>query len=135
MVKLDSKSTTDPHTAISSLQSTHGITHLDVVIANAGIITDYSPVATVPLDAVTEHMTVNGFGPLLLFQAALPLLQKSTRPGKFVGVGSPAGSIAGMEMRPFPMAAYGPSKAVLHWFVRKIHLEHEGLISFVVDPG
>ena len=136
VIQIDSKSTTDPTTAMATLRSTHAITHLDTVIANAGIAADYSPVATVSLAAVSEHMTVNGIGPLLLFQAVLPLLQKAKNgPGKFVGVGSATGSIGGMERVPVPVAAYGPSKAVLHWLVRKIHLEHEALVSFVMNPG
>jgi norsolorinic acid ketoreductase len=77
---------------------------------------------------------VNFYGPLHLFQAAYPLLKKSSKP-IFVDVGSAMGTIGGMEQRPFPNAAYGPSKAMLHWMVRKIHFENEGFISFISDPG
>ena len=132
-VKIDSRSEPDAAAAIQEIQS-HGIDHLDIVIANAGIDTDYSPVANVPIAAIREHIEVNGYGPLYLFQAALPLLNKSAKP-KFIGVGSPLGSIGGMEQRPFPGAAYGPSKAVLHWLVRKVHFEHENFVSFIADPG
>ncbi|KAL2864117.1 SDR family oxidoreductase [Aspergillus lucknowensis] len=134
LVKVDSKSPTNPATAIRTLQDDHGIDHLDVVIANAGISEDLSTVHTVPLDVLKEHVEVNAYGPLLLYQAAHPLLKRSTKP-IFVGVGSALGTIGGMEQRPFPIAAYGPSKAMLHWFVRKIHLENEDFISFVSDPG
>ncbi|KAJ6164161.1 hypothetical protein N7470_002833 [Penicillium chermesinum] len=112
VVKIDSKSSTDPAAAVETLQREHGIDHLDVVIANAGISQDFSP--------------VHG--------AIYPLLKKSKHP-TFVGVGSPLGSIGGMEQRPYPCAAYGPSKAILHWIVRKIHLENEDFVSFVADPG
>ena len=93
--------------------------------------------ATVPLEAYKQHIAVNATGPLLLFQACLPLLQRSKQQqgGKFVTVGSPLGSLNGMEQRPYPSAAYGPSKAVLHWLTRKIHFENGGLVAFVVDPG
>jgi norsolorinic acid ketoreductase len=40
-----------------------------------------------------------------------------------------------MESRPYPTAAYGMSKVMLHWMVRKIHQENENLVAFVVDPG
>lgn len=132
-VKLDSASPTDPQTAVTHLQD-QGITHLDVVIANAGISKDFSRVHEVPIHSLKEHIDVNALGPVYLFQAVYPLLQKSNRP-IFVGVGSPLGSIGGMEMRPYPSAAYGPSKAMLHWIVRKIHFENEGFVSFVLDPG
>lgn len=52
-----------------------------------------------------------------------------------MALGSPIGSIGGMESRPFPLAAYGLSKAMIHWTTRKIHEEHPGIVAFVVDPG
>ncbi|KAI4143319.1 MAG: hypothetical protein L6R39_004613, partial [Caloplaca ligustica] len=133
LVKIDSKSETDPAQAIASIQS-QGITKLDLVIANAGICNDFEPLATVEPAVFKEHVTVNGFGPLFLFQACLPLLQKSEG-AKFVGIGSPIGSIGGMDQSPYPMSAYGASKAVAHWVVRKVHFEHPKIVSLVVDPG
>ncbi|KAB8067631.1 hypothetical protein BDV29DRAFT_163165 [Aspergillus leporis] len=91
-------------------------------------------VHSVSPDVVREHVDVNFYGPLHLFQAAYPSLKKSSKP-IFVDVGSAMGTIGGMEQRPFPKAAYGPSKAMLHWMVRKIHFENEGFISFISDPG
>ncbi|KAL8857406.1 MAG: hypothetical protein Q9178_006033 [Gyalolechia marmorata] len=133
IIKIDNKSETDAASAISNIQS-QGVDNLDIVIANAGICDDFKPLATVDPAVLKEHVAVNGFGPLYLFQATLPLLQK--REGaKFVGIGSPVGSIGGMEMRPYPMAAYGTSKAVCHWIVRKAHFEHAELVSLIVDPG
>ena len=90
--------------------------------------------ATVNLDDLQEHIQVNVYGPLTLFQATLPLLERSANP-KFAAVGSPLGSIGGMESRPFPSASYGISKAALHWIVRKIHQEHSNITAFVLDPG
>ena len=133
VVKIDSKSATDPADAVSHIKS-QGINALSLVIANAGICNDLAPVATADPAAVKEHVEVNGFGPLYLFQATLPLLQKSEG-AKFVGIGSPLGSIGGMDQRPYPATAYGSSKAVQHWIVRKIHFEHPELVALVVDPG
>ncbi|KAJ5487065.1 hypothetical protein N7530_001365 [Penicillium desertorum] len=134
VVKVDSKSPTDPTAAIETLQREHGIDHIDVVIANAGISEDFSAVHEVSIPVLQEHVEVNGYGPIYLYQAVYPLLKKSKKP-TFVGVGSPIGSIGGMEQRPYPCAAYGPSKAILHWIVRKIHFENEDFVSFVADPG
>ncbi|KAJ5276725.1 hypothetical protein N7524_002878 [Penicillium chrysogenum] len=134
VVKVDSKSPTDPTAAIETLHSEHGIDHIDVVIANAGISEDFSTVHEVSIPVLHDHVEVNGYGPIYLYQAAYPLLKKSKKP-TFVGVGSPIGSIGGMEQRPYPCAAYGPSKAILHWIVRKIHFENEEFVSFVADPG
>lgn len=132
-VKIDSRSEPDAAAAIKALQ-TQGINHIDILIANAAVGTDSLPVANVPIAVVKEHVEVNGYGPLYLFQAALPLLNKSAKP-IFVGVGSPMGSIGGMDQRPYAAGGYGPSKAFLHYIVRKVHFEHENIISFVLDPG
>ncbi|KAL2847044.1 NAD(P)-binding protein [Aspergillus pseudodeflectus] len=136
IVQIDSQSPTDAATAVETLQTTHNITHIDVVIANAAVGNDYSPVRSVPLSVVREHVETNAYGPLVLYQAVYPLLIKSAKP-IFVGVGSAMGTIGAMEQRPFPSAAYGPSKAMLHWIVRKIHFEEaeSGVVAFVADPG
>jgi norsolorinic acid ketoreductase len=91
-------------------------------------------VAKLPFDVLKQHVEVNAYAPLFLFQAVLPLLENAKAP-KFVGLGTPMASIGGMESRPFPMAAYGMSKVMLHWALRKIHSEHPNIISFPVEPG
>lgn len=133
-VKVDSKSSTDPTTVVEALQKENGIDHLDVVIANAGISQDFSPVHGVSIPVLQEHIEVNAYGPIYLYQAVYALLKKSKKP-TFVGLGSPIGSIGGMEQRPYSCAGYGPSKAILHWITRKIHFENEDFVSFVADPG
>ncbi|EKG16351.1 Short-chain dehydrogenase/reductase SDR [Macrophomina phaseolina MS6] len=135
VVEIDSSEEKAPTVAVQELVSKHGIDHLDIVIANAGISTDFSPIAKLPVHVLKRHLEVNAYGPLLLFQAVLPLLQKAAAPAKFVALGSPMGSISAMETRPFPMSAYGVSKAFVHYITRKIHLEHQDIISFSVDPG
>jgi norsolorinic acid ketoreductase len=133
VVAFDSRDTEGPKKAVEKLQS-QGITTIDTVIANAGISMDYAPVASVSLDVLKSHVEVNAYGPLLLLQAVLPLLLKSSNP-KFAALGTPIASITDMESRPFPMAAYGMSKVMLHWMVRKAHFDHPELIAFVLDPG
>ena len=106
------------------------------MIANAGIseIPSYVPAAEVKIADMQKHVAVNAMGPLVLFQAVYPLMKKAKQP-KFVVVGSPMGSIGGMELRPFPCAAYGGSKAMVHYLVRKIHFENQGMVAFTIDPG
>ncbi|KAK7542634.1 putative aflatoxin biosynthesis ketoreductase nor-1 [Phyllosticta citribraziliensis] len=133
IVPLDSSDEQAPAKAVQLLLS-KGITHIDVVIANAGISDDFSPIATLSGSVIKQHVEVNAYGPLFLFQAVLPLLNESKNP-KFVALGSPIGSIGNMESRPFQMSAYGISKAVLHYILRKIHFEHANVTSFPVDPG
>jgi norsolorinic acid ketoreductase len=134
LVKIDSISETDAKDAVRILQDQHGITHLDVVIANAGQSSDLTTVSTVTMAEMRHALAVNSYGPILLFQAVLPLLEKSRNP-IFATMGSMMGTTGGMEQRPYPGAPYGPSKAVLNWITRKVHFEHENIIAFVLDPG
>lgn len=134
IVEIDSTKEEAPALVGKELLTKHNVDHIDVLIANAAIGDDYSPVAQVQLEEVKKHVEVNAYGPLLLFQAFVPFLSNSKSP-KFVGVGTPMASITGMESRPYPTAAYGMSKVMLHWMVRKIHQENENIVAFVVDPG
>ena|ERR1700761_1022484 len=133
-VKLDSLSETDPKKAIAKLQSEFGIDHLDTVIANAGIANWWGSALEVPVEAVRDHHNVNTVGTLILYQAAWPLLERSSNP-KFVFVSSTVGSIGDMEHWPLQGVAYGSSKAAMNYIIRKIHLEQEALTAFSIHPG
>jgi len=137
IVKIQNASESDAQEAVNLLESKHNITSIDAVIANAGISSPnaFGPLASASVKDVKEHANVNAIGSLVLFQSVLPLLQKSMRPGKFVTVSSPVGSIGGMDKYPYPVTPYGASKVMLNYFTRKIHFEHEDLIVFAVDPG
>lgn len=134
LVKIDSASETDAAAAVKTLTESHGITKLDVVIANAGIANAFGPVAEIKLDELKEHVAVNTYGPVLLFQAVWPLLQKSAQP-KFVAMSTIASTIGGMEHVPFTAGVYGSSKAMLNYLTRRIHFENENLIAFSFHPG
>lgn len=135
IVKIDNTCATDAKAAVKTLQAEHNISKIDTVIANASVQNlVFATLADVDPAQVQEHINVNAVGSLVLFQAVLPLLQRASQP-KFVVLGSPLGSISGIEKRPFPMGAYGVSKAAAHYIVRKIHSENEGLITFAIDPG
>jgi norsolorinic acid ketoreductase len=103
VVEIDSQNEDAPAVAVKQLQTQHGISHLDVLIANAAIGDDYSTTATVKLDILKTRVAINAYAPLLLFQAALPLLEKAETP-KFISVGTPMASIGGMETRPYSVA-------------------------------
>ncbi|KAK4443770.1 Norsolorinic acid ketoreductase [Podospora aff. communis PSN243] len=117
--------------AIAALQE-KGVSHLDIVIANAAILTGYPLVKDATREGLMEHYLVNVVGPLELYQAARGLLEKGERP-RFAIVGSGAGSFA--RQPPIPHAYYGGSKAVLPWYAIRLHAEDEWLSSFVIDPG
>jgi NAD(P)-dependent dehydrogenase (short-subunit alcohol dehydrogenase family) len=89
IVKIDSKSESDPAAAIKEIEA-QGIDHLDIVIANAGIATVYPTVADLKISDFEEHIKVNVYGVVLLYQATAPLLRKSANP-KWATMGSSAG--------------------------------------------
>jgi norsolorinic acid ketoreductase len=65
-----------------------------------------------------EHYKINTIGPLLLFQATLPLLNAATKP-KFVIMSSGAASITIMNQLPFDAAPYCCSKEPLQIIWRR----------------
>ncbi|EPS29328.1 Norsolorinic acid ketoreductase [Penicillium oxalicum] len=138
-VKLDSAVETDAAEAVALLQAEHGISYLDVVIANAGISVGGDTVRRTSATNIAKHLAVNTTGPVLLFQATADLLQasKSQQP-IFVAISTLIGSIGSMEaLASFPqnMSPYGGSKAALNWFIRRLHFEETWLTSFVFHPG
>lgn len=135
VVKIDSSSLTDAEHATSLLQSKYNILSLDVVIANAGISKVWPAVHEANIEDMREHFEVNVLGVVTLFKAVRPLLLKSAGTPKFITLGSTAGWIGPMDQIPFPNAAYGTSKAALHWISKKIHQENPSLVAFPVHPG
>lgn len=116
----------------------HGLTYLDVVVANAAIAANYGPASTMKLEHLQAHMITNTYSVLLLFQATRQLLQQAPAPGqaKFVFIGAPISTITEMEgFARAPLSAYGVTKLAANYLVRKFHFENKWLVSFVIDPG
>ncbi|KZP20403.1 putative aflatoxin biosynthesis ketoreductase nor-1 [Athelia psychrophila] len=132
LVKIDSLSETDAAAAVQLLQAEHGITALDVVIANSGIANYVGPAVTTPLHEMRAHFEVNTLGPLVLFQATAALLE-AAHDGKFFVMSTGGASIG--DMMPFPGTAYSSSKAAVNFITRKIHFEHEKITSVALIPG
>jgi norsolorinic acid ketoreductase len=120
--------------AVETLSSQHGVSHLDIVIANAGISNYFGSALVTPPHEVIDHYRINVLGPLLLFQATAPLLLNAKRP-TFVAMSSGAGSIDGIERLKIENTAYGASKAALNFVTRRIHAENEKIIAFPLNPG
>jgi norsolorinic acid ketoreductase len=134
VVKLDANREEDAQEAVEELKATHGINHIDIVIANAGIGEFVGPTMSTPVSAFQNHFNVNTIGTLTLFQATNSLLEKSASP-KFVYISTVLSSIADMEKWALPAVAYGASKAAANYIIRKIHIEHPELNIFSIHPG
>lgn len=133
VVKVDSGSETDAKAAVDILKLEHHVTHLDIVIANAGIARYNFKAAVTPISEVLDHFRTNTIGSLVLFQAVEPLLRASTKSPRFVVMSSSQGSIGDMIIE--KSTAYGSSKAALNFITKKIHQEYEYLIAFPLHPG
>lgn len=136
VVQINSLSDTDASTAAHSLEHDHGITGIDVVIANAGILTDLDPVTAVSPDAMRDSFQINTVAPLLLFRATLPLLLRAPNGNpRFIVPSSVAGSIE-LGPKAGPFASYGPSKAAVNYIVSEINTEHGAdLTAMSIHPG
>lgn len=111
------------------------VTHLNLVIANAGILElPPSKPSTADPAFIQKTLNVNTFGPLALWQATVPLLEKAEEgQGKFVAITSSVASFAlGYWQHSFE---YAISKVALNMAVFKMHQENERIISFPICPG
>ncbi|OQE34588.1 hypothetical protein PENCOP_c017G05000 [Penicillium coprophilum] len=135
IVEIDASSNTDAKAAVESLSS-HGVSALDIVIANAGIFdrAAFTTVAESSIAQIQSHLDVNTLGPIRLFQATLPLLQKSSS-ARFVLISTLMATIGDMKDAPWTTAPYGASKAAANFFVRKINFEHDHIATLAVNPG
>ena len=93
MAKYDASFEQDAFNLVKELKK-QGIDHLDVVIANAGVMTEFPLVKDVKQAAVLKHLQVNTFAVVSLYQATRDLLQKSLRGPIFAPIGSGAGSLS-----------------------------------------
>ncbi|KAK5636494.1 hypothetical protein RRF57_012206 [Xylaria bambusicola] len=142
VAKYDAADGQSPFDAVQELQDKHGITHLDIVVANAGIVKIFPFARDVKREDILEHVQVNVLGVVSLFQATRELLQKSSREPIFAPMGSGGGALgkvkADAESRrqpPIPSSAYGASKSMVFWYGVRINAEEEWLNTFVFDPG
>ena len=134
VVKIDSSSTNDAEAAASALEKDHGIKHIDLVIANAGIFEHPAPVSEWDVSQVQRMIDVNVYAIVHLFQALQPLLKNSNNP-KLAYVSSRLGSIQLSAKEALWPGAYGLSKAAGNYVVAKIAAENEWLSAFCMDPG
>jgi NAD(P)-dependent dehydrogenase (short-subunit alcohol dehydrogenase family) len=107
---------------------------LDILINNAAILYDKDQsTMNADLELVTKALTTNLFGPWLLCQAFVPLMEKNGY-GRIVNVSSGAASMHYMEGG---TPAYGISKVALNALTRKLasELGRKNVLLNSVDPG
>ncbi|WP_458745175.1 SDR family oxidoreductase [Candidatus Nitrosocosmicus sp. T] len=107
---------------------------LDILINNAAILYDKNQsTMNANLELVNQALTTNLFGPWLLCQAFIPLMEKNGY-GRIVNVSSGAASMHYMEGG---TPAYGISKVALNALTRKLasELGRKNVLVNSVDPG
>ncbi|KAI1980464.1 hypothetical protein LOZ53_000572 [Ophidiomyces ophidiicola] len=132
IIKLDFSTAVPPEKISEAITALPAVDHIDVLISNAGCVPPMAPAAMTSAEHLRAAFEVNTIAPLLLFQAAWPLLQKAAIP-KMISITSSVGSIGGQE--PFFGGAYGPSRAAGNWITRALHIQHEGLVTIALHPG
>jgi NADP-dependent 3-hydroxy acid dehydrogenase YdfG len=92
-VQYDAGSEQSAAEAVTKLRAAHGIDHLDIVLANAGISKQWPLVKDVKWADVREHVDVNVLAVVSLYQATRDLLRQSNARPMFAAMGSMAGSL------------------------------------------
>lgn len=135
LTKIDFNDLAAPAKAIASVASAYEITHIDVVIANAGMSPTPTAFAETPIDDVMEAMKINAVAPFALFKAIRPLLEKAPRP-VWVSMSSAAGSMTTLEQSQVHwICGYGASKAALNWLTMGVHAACGKIVAFMLHPG
>jgi NAD(P)-dependent dehydrogenase (short-subunit alcohol dehydrogenase family) len=128
-LELNSADEADNHRAAQYIGSkTH---KLDVIIANAGVSSDITPIATVSPNIMLRDFEINSLGPLILFQTMRELVSHSPDGGKFIVVSSVLGQIE--ESLSWASNAYGTSKAAVNFITKKIHIETPNICAFPIQ--
>jgi len=110
------------------------VDHLDVLVNNAGILDDNDDtILHLPAERLRRMFETNTIGPLLVTQAFIPLLRKSSA-ARIINVSSGVGRLTGMGPA---VPAYGISKTALNGVTGKFAaaLKTAGIAVNAVDPG
>ncbi|KAF2013934.1 aflatoxin biosynthesis ketoreductase nor-1 [Aaosphaeria arxii CBS 175.79] len=134
IIKLDVSSAESIRSGIASLKSDHGISSIDVVVANAGIAGITPKLTEADSSEIQTYIDVNAYGQLELFKAVSPLLQQSKTKGKFVYISSAGGSLTTMS-NIVPLSAYGASKALGNFLFKWLSLEVDNVLIWAQHPG
>lgn len=123
---------------MNALKKEHAeINHLDLVIANAAFNTQWGVTASVSASDLSSHFAINSIAPIMLYQATRPLLLASPAHvvPRFFYISTVAASIESVPKIPFPVIAYGLTKAAGNYFVRKADNEEDRLALVALHPG
>ena len=122
---------TDPAHATALVDAAEQLGDLELVVNNASSLgpSPLPPLTTYPPEGLSEAVETNLIGPLLMIQAATPLLRRARRP-RIVNITSDA------SVESYPgWGGYGASKAALDQLSAVLAAEEPGWSVWAVDPG
>ena len=122
---------TDPAHATALVEAAEQLGDLELVVNNASSLgpSPLPPLATYSPNGLRETVETNLIGPLLLIQAATPVLRGARRP-RIVNITSDA------SVESYPgWGGYGASKAALDQLSAVLAAEEPGWSVWAVDPG
>jgi NAD(P)-dependent dehydrogenase (short-subunit alcohol dehydrogenase family) len=122
---------TDPSHVAALVDAAERLGDLELVVNNASALgpSPLPAVTSYPPDGLRETVETNLIGPLLLIQAATPLLRRAHRP-RVVNITSDA------SVESYPgWGGYGASKAALDHLSAVLAAEEPGWAVWAVDPG
>jgi NAD(P)-dependent dehydrogenase (short-subunit alcohol dehydrogenase family) len=120
--------------SIRAMARARGLTALDLLINNAGVMGTSQGVERQPASELVEVFDVNAAGPFRVTQALLPALEAGAGK-KIVHLSSTMGSISGNRSGGY--YAYRMSKAALNMLSTTLaeELRKHGILSVVMNPG
>jgi NAD(P)-dependent dehydrogenase (short-subunit alcohol dehydrogenase family) len=141
IVEMDTSSEESINAAAESLISGSafpaelGEKRIDLLINSAGFYGTKNPIGQLTSADMMDVFQTNTVGPLLVTQALLPLIRRSSMGGKIVMLTSELGSIG--TNRSGGRYPYRTSKAALNAVIRSmaVDLAKENIMAFGVHPG
>ncbi|KAG8684094.1 hypothetical protein FRC08_013908 [Ceratobasidium sp. 394] len=133
LIRMDMGDTKSCKTAAAEVRST--TEHLDVLIVNAGVYIDRTPLLNQDLDEIVGIFGTNVIGPLRICQSFAPLLKGSSTQAKLILMSSDCASLTiGRDEK---SASYSISKAALNMLGRKLayELETSKIAVGLIHPG
>jgi len=110
------------------------ISHLDVLVNNAGIYPDEGVnILTISRELLNRTMNTNAFGPIRVSQAFLPLLEKAPQ-ARIINVSSGYGQLSGLSSN---VPSYCLSKLTLNGATIMLAdaLQAKGIAVNAINPG
>ncbi|KAK4686961.1 hypothetical protein P7C73_g3161, partial [Tremellales sp. Uapishka_1] len=129
-IKYDASSSSSASEAIRELKEAHGVSMVDIVLANAGVLPSAALIRDITPEEFELCWRVNFLAPAMLFQAARPILKAN---GKYIVMSTEMATLD--QDLSSGMGSYSTSKTAVNALIRKLHFEEPDYSIFSLSPG